>query len=275
MPRVKVDHVHLHYDERGEGEPLLLIVGYGGSSANFLPEYLEALGRTFRVITFDNRGTGQSDMPDGPTSIAQMADDAAGLLDALATGCAHVMGVSLGGYIAQELALRYPDKVAGLVLGCTHCGRPIMAEPPPEMLAMIAPDAGVGLDPREARRRAWGAQYTPEFIASNLEFLEAVTDRVLVHPTPVATRARRMEAIRSWEGSHGRLHELSAPTLIITGDRDVLILPENARILHERIAGSRLHVIKDAAHMFFHSHPEETVRVVTEFLSSCGVMTQG
>jgi pimeloyl-ACP methyl ester carboxylesterase len=135
--------------------------------------------------------------------------------------------------------------------------------------------AGVGLDPREARRRAWPAQYTPEFIAAHRDFLEAVTDRVLAYPTPAATRARQMEAIRAWEGSHGRLHELSAPTLIITGDRDVLILPENARILHERIAGSRLHVIEGAAHMFFHSHPEETVRVVTAFLSSCGASTQG
>src|SRR5262249_23006769 len=104
--------------------------------------------------------------------------------------------------------------------------------------------------------------------------LEVMIDRVLVHPTPVATRARQMEAIQSWTGSHDRLHELSAPTLIITGDRDVLILPENARILHQRIAGSRLHVIEDAAHMFHHSHPEETVQVVTEFLSSRGATTQ-
>ncbi len=273
MPRVKVGDIHLHYDLYGEGEPLLLIGGYGGSSANLLPEYVAGFARTFRVITFDHRGTGQSDMFDGPTSIAQMADDAAGLLDALGIGHAHLMGISMGGYIAQELALRHPERVAGLVLGCTHCGRPVRVAPPPEVLGMIAPEAWAGLEPREAARRAWAAQYTPEFIAASREFLEAVLDRVLAHPTPVATRARQMEAIQAWS-SHERLHELTAPTLIITGDRDALIVPENARILHERIAGSRLYVIKDAAHMFHHSHPDETVRVVTEFLTSRGTATR-
>ena len=270
MPRIEVGDITLHYDEQGDGEPLLMIMGYGGSSANWLPGYLAGLARTFHVITFDNRGTGQSDTFDGPTSIVEMADDAAGLLDELGIGRAHVMGVSMGGYIAQELALRYPAKVAGLVLGCTTCGPPVRVAPAPEVLAMIAPDAGVSLEPREAARRAWGAQYTPEFIAANRDFLESVLDRVLAHPTPVATRARQMEAIQAWKGSHERLHELTAPTLIITGEHDVLIVPENARILHERIAGSRLHVVKDAAHIFWHSHPEETVRVVTEFLAACG-----
>lgn len=269
MPQIRVGGIQLHYHVYGEGEPLLLIVGYGGSSANLTPEYVASFARTFRVITFDNRGTGQSDRFDGPTSIEEMADDAAGLLDVLGIGRAHVMGTSMGGYIAQELALRHPEKVAGLVLGCTHPGRPHMVEPTPEVLAMIAPDVGVGLDPREARRRSFPAQYTPEFIAANRDFLESVIDRASAYPTPIATRARQMEAIRAWKGSHDRRHKLTAPTLIITGERDVLIVPENARILHERIDGSGLHVIKDAAHMFQHSHPEETVRVVTEFLASC------
>src|SRR5262249_42291800 len=124
------------------------------------------------------------------------------------------------------------------------------------------------------QRRAWPAQYAPEFIAANRPFLEAVIDRALAHPTPVATRARQWEAIQSWS-SHERLHALTAPTLILTGDRDVLIVPENARNLHERIAGSQLHVLTGAAHMFHHSHPAETVRVVTEFLSACGAATRG
>jgi len=131
MPRVNIGEITLHYDEQGAGEPLLMIMGYGGSSANFLPEYLAALGRTFRVITFDNRGTGQSDRFDGPTSIEEMARDAAGLLDALGIERAHIMGISMGGYIAQELALHYPDKVAGLVLACTTCGPPVRVPPSP------------------------------------------------------------------------------------------------------------------------------------------------
>ena len=131
MPRTRVGDIHLHYDVSGDGEPLLLIVGYGGSSANLLPEYVADFARTFRTITFDNRGTGQSDRYDGPTSIVEMADDAAALLDALGVRRAHVMGTSMGGYIAQELALHYPDKVAGLVLACTTCGPPVRVPPSP------------------------------------------------------------------------------------------------------------------------------------------------
>jgi 3-oxoadipate enol-lactonase len=275
LPRIEVGDIQLHYNIHGEGEPLLLIMGYGSSSANLLPEYVAGFTRTFRVITFDNRGTGQSDRFDGPTSIVEMADDAAGLLDALGIGRAHVMGTSMGGYIAQELALRHPEKIAGLALGCTTCGPPFRIAPSSEVLAMITPDAGAGLDAREALRRAWPTQYTPEFIAASRDFLESVIDRVLAHPTPVATRARQMEAIRAWKGSHDRLRTMTAPTLIITGEHDVLIVPENARILHQRIVGSRLHMIKDAAHVFHHSHPEETVRVVTEFLSTCGARASG
>jgi pimeloyl-ACP methyl ester carboxylesterase len=179
----------------------------------------------------------------------------------------------MGGSIAQELVLRHPDKVAGLILRSAHCGLPHRIPPPPEMQSLFAPDAAVGLDPREAARRGWAVGYTPEFIAANRDLLETLLDRSLAHPTPAATRTRQSEAIQACS-SYERLGQLAAPTLIITGDRDVAVVPENARILHERIAGSRLHVIKDAAHSCHVSHPEEMVRVVTEFLYSCGAATR-
>jgi pimeloyl-ACP methyl ester carboxylesterase len=263
MPRVQAGEIAIHYEVHGQGEPLLLINGFASSSASWRPELLAGLARSFRVIAFDNRGTGQSDHPDTPWTLAQMADDAAALLDALAVRRAHVFGLSMGGMIAQELTLRHPHRVLGLVLGCTNCGAPLSVPAAPEVVQLLmVPE---GMDPREAARRAWPASYTPEFIAAHRDILEQTLDRVLAHPTPPKTRRFQMEAIRAWS-SHERLHQLTAPTLIITGDRDVLIPPENARILHERIAGSRLHVIPGAAHNFAGSHPEETVRLVTEFL---------
>jgi 3-oxoadipate enol-lactonase len=263
MPRVQAGEIAIHYEVHGQGEPLLLINGFASSSASWRPELLAGLARSFRVIAFDNRGTGQSDHPDTPWTLAQMADDAAALLDALAVPRAHVFGLSMGGMIAQELTLRHPHRVLGLVLGCTNCGAPLSVPAAPEVVQLLmVPE---GMDPREAARRAWPASYTPEFIAAHRDILEQTLDRVLAHPTPPKTRRFQMEAIRAWS-SHERLHQLTAPTLIITGDRDVLIPPENARILHERIAGSRLHVIPGAAHNFAGSHPDETVRLVTEFL---------
>jgi len=122
MPRLAVGTIQLHYDLQGNGEPLLLIMGFGLSSASWRPEFLAGLAPTFRVITFDNRGTGRSDQPDNPVSIALLADDAAALLDTLGIARAHVLGVSMGGSVAQEFALNHPQRLAGLVLGCAYCG---------------------------------------------------------------------------------------------------------------------------------------------------------
>jgi pimeloyl-ACP methyl ester carboxylesterase len=265
MPTAQSGDIQIHYEARGDGEPLILINGFAGSSAGWRPEFLEGLARTFRVITLDNRGTGLSDRPDAPVSIARMADDAVAVLDALGIDRAHVLGISMGGMIAQEVALHHPERVIGLVLGCTNCGAPVSVAASQETIALLViPE---GMDPREAGRRGWAAGYTPEFIAANQHVLEGMLNRTLANPTPIATRNHQMAAIRAWS-SHERLHQIAIPTLIITGDRDILVPSENSRILHERIAGSRLHIIPDAAHVFPSSHPEESVRTVTEFLQA-------
>src|SRR5262245_3527550 len=135
MPRVAIDDVELYCEVQGTGAPLLLITGFGANLTVWQPALIESLARSFRVVTLDNRGTGRSDKFDGPLSIAQMADDAARLLGALSIERAHVMGTSMGGYIAQELALRRADRVDHLVLGCTHCGPPVRIPVPRELLA--------------------------------------------------------------------------------------------------------------------------------------------
>src|SRR5829696_7534236 len=159
MPRIQVDDIQLNYAVRGTGEPLIVPSGFGTSSAVLRPEFVEGLARSFRVITFDNRGTGLSDKPEGPVTIAQMADDAVGLLDALEIERSHLMGISMGGMIAQEVALRHPGKVIGLVLGCTNCGAPVSVPASQETLGLLMiPE---GMEAREAARRAWPCAFTP------------------------------------------------------------------------------------------------------------------
>lgn len=268
MPRVQVGDIQVSYMVRGEGEPLLLISGFGSNSAGWRPEFVEGLAESFQVITFDNRGTGESDQPDAPYSIAGMADDGVGLLNELGIERAHVVGISMGGMIAQELALRHPERVAGLVLGCTNCGGTDSVSASEEIIQLLAipPD----MDRREAVRRGWPAGFTDEFIAGNEALLWQQAERSLVNPTPLYARDRQMAAIQEW-GSGDRLGEVQIPTLVITGDLDQLVPPENSRIIQERIAGSRLEVVEGAAHSFPTSHPEEAVRLMTAFLRAIPV----
>src|SRR5262249_1078707 len=121
MPKTRINDINVYYEVHGDGEPLLLIHGLAARGAGFARQ-IPALSQRFRVISFDNRGVGETDQPDDAYSIGQMADDAAGLLDALGVESAHVFGVSMGGMIAQELTLRRPGLVRKLALGCTHSG---------------------------------------------------------------------------------------------------------------------------------------------------------
>ena len=123
MPTVQANEIEIYYEEHGEGPPLLLIMGWGGNAATWKPQ-LPGLAERFHVIAFDNRGAGRTKAPDGPYTIAQMADDTAGLLDSLELPSAHVFGISMGGMVAQELALSHAERVRTLVLGCTSPGGP-------------------------------------------------------------------------------------------------------------------------------------------------------
>ena len=136
MPRVRVNGVPLHHERTGAGEPLLLISGFTISSAVFEP-VLDLYAERFEVITYDNRGSGRSGAPLRPSSMAELAADAAGLLDALGVPGAHVCGLSMGGMIAQELAIRFPERVRGLILGGTTPGGPRAVLPTAGELAAL------------------------------------------------------------------------------------------------------------------------------------------
>ena len=121
MPDVNVNDVTFYCNTRGVGHPLVLIRGLGSNADHWYPQ-IPPFSSFFRVISFDNRGIGRSNKPDGPCTIAMMAEDTAGIMDAMGIQKAHIMGLSMGGMIAQEFALRFPHRVHGLVLACTHCG---------------------------------------------------------------------------------------------------------------------------------------------------------
>src|SRR5580704_2207917 len=263
MPKIQVGDVNLNYDVAGKGEPLLLIMGLGASSAMWDPELITELARTFRTITFDNRGTGQSDKPDAPYSIEMFADDAAGILEHLEIPTAHIFGVSMGGMISQEFALRHAPLTHTLTLGCTTAGGQHSVPPPPESLKVLtAPRMGVSDE--DIIRRGWPLGYTPEYIANHRAELEASIPRLLKHPTPPFAFQRQLEGtytLKTWD----RLPQIKAPTLVITGAKDVLIPAKNSELLASRIPGAKLHLIANAGHGFTTEGREEFVRVFMPF----------
>jgi len=265
MPVAKVGEINMEYYVEGSGPPLLMIMGFSGQASSWSERFLELLRPHFQIVRFSNRGTGLTDKPQVEYSIQMMAEDAAGLLRELGIGKAHVLGISMGGMIAQELALNHPGRVQGLVLGCTMPGSSRSVQPSQEVMALIMPVQGLSLE--EQFRKAWPAIMTPEFVQGERNFLEDMLRIGLQNATPVDTIMRQAVSIQGFD-TYDRLPQIQAPTLIIHGDKDQLIPPQNADILRERIRSSTLRMLPGAAHMFFWEKPAESAEVIVEFLSS-------
>jgi pimeloyl-ACP methyl ester carboxylesterase len=266
MAMIKAGEINLEYYVEGSGPPLLMIMGFAGSASSWGEPVLEDLRKRFTCIRFSNRGTGESDRVTSPFTIRTMADDAVGLLDALKIERPHVFGISMGGMIAQELVLNYPHRVNGLVLGCTAPGGSHTVQAAPETTAKMAPTPG--LSQEEIVRNFLTAICSPGFVQRGAAFLEAMMSSG--RPTPMETLGLQMMAITQFD-SYERLPQIKAKTLVIHGDVDMLVPPQNGKTLAERIPGAELKMIPGAAHMFFWEEPQKSAALVTEFLSKVPV----
>jgi pimeloyl-ACP methyl ester carboxylesterase len=264
MPTIPVGDINIYYEMLGQGEPLLLIMGLNANLLSWGPTLPARLAERYQVILFDNRGAGRTDQPDGPYTMEQMADDATGLLDALDIPSAHVFGGSMGGMIAQHVALNHADKVRKLILGCTMCGGSHAVSATPEVLAYLMPDPT--LNAYEAAWRGVPICYTPEFIDANKPLIEETLLAACEYPTRPAAYEAQLGAVMASHDTYDRLPQIAAPTLVLTGNHDVLIPPENSRILAERIPNAQLHEIDGAGHVFSISHPDASLAAITDFL---------
>ena len=265
MAKVKVGDLNVEYYAEGSGPPLLMLMGWIGNARFWGEAFLEPLRSHFNVIRISNRGTGLSDKPAEELTIPLMAEDAAGLLRELGIARAHVLGISMGGMIAQELALNHPDAVRALVLGCTTCGFAHGVATAPEVLAAAGQGGGT---PQDTIRHFLLSAATPEFVQrAGQEFWAWIISTWLAAPTPWESIGRQFMAIQKFD-TYERLPSIAAPTLIVHGDRDQLVPVGNADILHERIAGSQVRIIEGVGHMFFWEKPEESAGAIVEFLKS-------
>ena len=264
MPHVRVDRVRIFYQETGapDAPPLVLIMGWGGDHTAWALQ-APAFAAEHRVIALDNRGAGQSDVPEPPYTIPGMAEDVIGLMDALGIGRAHICGASMGGMIAQELALRHPDRVRTLGLHCTAAGIDAYGRFLIDTLLAVKARG----DREENVRAVMPWILCRKTMVERPEFIRFWIDRALAYPYPISLEglSRQAEAIRAHDTA-ARLGELRMPTLVTTGAEDILVPPVSSRELHARIAGSELATIPDAGHLHFIEQAETFNGICLEFL---------
>ena len=195
MPFVRLYDINLYYETLGEGPPLLMLMGIRRDHTWFLRQTPE-LAKHFTVVLMDNRGAGQSDKPDEPYTLAGMAEDTIGLMDALGLESAHVLGVSMGGCIAQELALGFPQRVRGLVLGCTTCGGGEALTTPEHIMRWYADPEGMG--PEEVLRRNLRIYFSDRYLREKAMEVETFIQMALKDQQPLFAFKRQMEALRGF-----------------------------------------------------------------------------
>jgi len=249
--------MNIKWESVGEGAPLLLIQGLGYGRWGWEP-IVPGLAARHRVVSFDNRGIGESDKPEGPYTAAQMAGDALQVLDEAGIDRAHVLGASLGGMIAQELAVAAPDRVDRLVLCCTTPGGPSTV-PMPEVTVQLFAEAQT-LAPEVALRRFVENALGEDPPAGLVD--ELLARRVANPPDPAGWQAQAAAGI-GFQGVEG---QIAAPTLVLGGTADNVVDHRNAEVLARRIPGARVELLAGAGHLFFWEQPDESVRIINEFL---------
>jgi len=264
MSVAKVSDINLYYEIHGNGEPLLLIMGYGSNCGHWFA-IRDRLASEHRVIIFDNRGTGRSDKPDIPYTAEMMTGDVIGLLDSIGIGATNVFGVSMGGMIAQEFALSYPERLKSLILGCTSCGGPKAIKSTPEATAFLFDPERAKLSNEEKAYSTIPWLWNKDFIDKNPEAIKRYVATTTEHPTPPHAYICQGNFIMTFN-SYDRLPEIKAPTLVICGTKDRLIPPENSQILASGIPNTELIILENAGHGFISDSAEESSKIILDFL---------
>jgi len=266
MPKQKVIGIEIYYEIHGEGDPLVLIMGLR-RNVEWWYRQLPALSAHFKVLVFDNRGAGRSEKPAMEYSIRLFADDTAQLMKSLEIQNAHVLGVSMGGYIAQELAINYPRMVRSLILGCTSPGGEKAVPMSPERLKKFT--ANEGLSPEEILKKDMDILFSDRFIHGNPETIREFIEISMRYYQPADAFQRQLEACLRHDAGD-RLAHIKVPTMIIAGDDDSLVPSENSSILKELMPRAELYFLPGLRHCFFIEESEKFNHKLIDFLKSVG-----
>lgn len=261
MPKIAVGDTELHYERAGSGEPLLLIQGMSGTHLSWGEPFRNLLEEGFDVVAFDNRGIGLSERFDGSFTIAELAEDTAELLDRLEIESAHVVGISMGGMIAQELALAHPGRLRSLTLGCTYCGGEGSRLMPQENVEKLGAAMASG-NRDEAIRASYEINLSPAFRADETSYA-AFHEMATRVPAAKKVIELQVQAIFGHDTS-GRIGEISVPTLIVHGTEDGVLPIDNGRQIAALMPQARLEVLEGVGHMFWWEQPQRSAELIRE-----------
>ena len=261
MPTATIDGIELHYERRGSGDPLLLIQGLSGTHLAWGEPFLDALAGDFDVVAYDHRGVGRSTRVSEPFTLERLADDAAALLAGLGIDSAHVTGISMGGMVAQHLALRHPDRIRTLVIGCSYAGGEGSGLTPPENFQRLS-EAWQSGDRERALRTGWEINVSERFAGREGEY-ETWREMALALRVPLSVIMLQLQAVAPHDTS-ARLGEITAPTLVVHGTEDQMLPPANSPVIAERIPGARLEWLEGVGHLFWWEQPERSAALIRE-----------
>lgn len=251
----------MSYSIAGNGTPLVMIMGYGSTRNLWEKETIEKLAEDFRVITFDNRGIGETEKGSRPFSIRQFADDTFGLIQALGIEKANILGWSMGSLIAQELALAYPGSIRKLVLYSTCCDGQ-MFPPDRKVIERLQDRSGT---PEERGMRWIESLFPEEWIEMNAERIREIFWRPMGDISGESL-AGQAESIFMWPGTEDRLDGLPASTLFLTGDQDILTPHQNSDYMASTVTGARLEIVRGTGHGLMFQDPQTFISLVSNFL---------
>lgn len=265
VPTIDIAGTDLYYERRGAGEPLLLIQGLGGNSLHWGEDFLGGLEDGLELILYDHRGAGRSGPLDGEHTIADLATDALGLLDALELDAVHVAGISMGGMVAQELALQVPERVRTLTLGCTFPGGPEATMTDMAVVGLLA-EAVLSGDEQRTLRVGYEVMIAAEYGEREGAY-ELYCELAGQYRAPVPVLMAQLSAIMGHDTSQ-RLAQIDLPTLVIHGTADRLMDVTNGELIARLIPGARLELLEGSGHMFFWEQPERSATLVREHVAA-------
>ncbi|MFZ2095873.1 MAG: alpha/beta hydrolase [Anaerolineales bacterium] len=264
MPKIQTNGINTYYEIHGTGEPLVFIGGLGADIFLWFRQVPE-LSKQFQVITFDTRGAGESDKPEQPYTIRMFADDTAGLLNALKIEKASIVGASLGGLIAQQFTLAYPQMVTHLVLASTGFGGPHMVKPSlfdviPALFTMRRSG-----DPAKDIQRSFELFTSKTWCQQHPDLVKQYVDWRVAHPQPPEAYNRQKAAVNTYNGED-LISQIKSPVLIVHGAKDRIVPVKNAHLLKAKLPQARLVIFPDAGHAAPIQFADEFNATVAQFL---------